>query len=198
MKQFMVKIASICFFITLLHVFSSVSGCAETPYYIHGIVITPQSVPVGGKGGCWVYANEIYFLLWGRQFSNSFSDPRNMLRSLSDAQRTITADHTRQFIQEAPLGAVIRIANAPSWDKTFDDDNATYSGHDYYLYSGQPKYAHSMILVNKTEQGFTIFHSSGGSSEERTFTWASFADAYAEKYVYFKYICWEGDNASRT
>lgn len=186
------KMAFICFLTALLLSLPRYSVCAEGGYCIRGTVITHKSAPAGGNGNCWVYANEIYFLLWGRQFSNSFSDSRNMLRGLSDAQRAITADHTHRFIGEAPPGAVIRIANAPSTDSTFDDDHAAYSGHDYYLDSSQPKYAHSMILVNKTDQGFTVFHSSGGFSEERSFTWASFADAYAEKYVYFKYICWEG------
>lgn len=187
------KKASICVLMVLLLSFLRFTACAEGSYCIRGTVITLKSAPAGGNGDCWGYANEIYYQLWGRQFSNSFSDSRNMLRDLSDAQRAITAENTRRFIGDAPLGAVIRIANAPSADSTFDDDHASYSGHDYYLDSGQLKCAHSMVLVDKTEQGFTIFHSSGGSAEERSFTWESFSEVYSGKYVYFKYICWEGE-----
>lgn len=181
-------------FAVILMMNNTIALAVKNTYIIQGKRISHTSVDAGENGGCWGYANAIYAWVWGKAFSSQFEDPDNMLRDLSDEERRITAENTKAFISRAAIGAVIRVASAPSTDSQFVNDDAWYSTDTTpcYLDDGRtPKYAHSIILVDKSDTGFTYIQSSGGVSSERTRTWAEFAEAY-EKYVYFKYIKWPG------
>ena len=84
-----------------------------------------------------------------------------MLRNLSDEERRITAENTKKFISRAAIGSVIRVASAPSTDSQFANDDAWYSTDPTpcLLDDGvTPKYAHSIILVDKSDTGFTYMH----------------------------------------
>lgn len=154
-------------------------------YTINGKTVYATMVSDPGNGQCWAYANSIYNIIWGVRFDSSFSGDSgtgyNMLRNLSDGDRTLTTTHLKDFIAQAALGASIRIGGCTSSCSHFNDDglNCGHSGH-------------SLILVAKNDGGFTTFERlTGPGRREKTWTWDSFCSAYSG-YPYIKYIKWPG------
>ncbi len=136
---------------------------------------------------CWQYAQSIYQKIWGVSFCSGRwgyqKKDHNILVHLTDAERTITVDHVRNFISSdcSVLGSVIRVQACPLSCPGIKGDQCDRHG-------GISGHNHSMILVAKSSTGFTVLESSGGSRKATTFTWKSFVDRFAKGYVYFKYI----------
>lgn len=154
-------------------------------YNINGQNLRATDIPWQGAGQCWEYANKMYNRIWGHRFDSTFvgsSVAYNMLRNLNDEQRRVTAENTRKFISQAPLGAVIRTTDAPSWSSAFENDGTAYNG----------RYGHNMIIVQKDANGFTCFENLRGGLYTLYYTWEDFASASGnwDYYYYFKYIKW--------
>lgn len=189
------SIKTILLFLTILvlFVFSCINvGYAEpsshNKYDIIGnngvVTIGWDSVAWQGSDQCWEYARLIYEKIWGHKFSKYFNDSENMLRNLSDDERKISLDNTKNFISQAPLGSSIRIASArKDSDSSFDHD-----GVGQTLSTGKVKYGHNIIIVAKSANGFTYIENISSGRNEQTVTWEQFVSKYASKYLYFKYI----------
>ena len=185
--------------ILVLGLFISVAYSADnaTEYIIPGVKgnvkISKNSVEWQGNGECWAYARLIYNKIWGYKFSNSFTSSDNMLRNLTDDQRKINFENTKKFITQAPLGASIRISNARQ-----DKDPSAFAHDGLYhedgtiikLYDGKAKTGHNLIVVAKSDKGFTYIENNRAPSKrnEKTVTWEQFVSDRANTYVYFKYI----------
>ena len=156
---------------------------ANGSYTINGKTVYATMVEDPGNGQCWAYANSIYSIIWGVNFDSTFAGSsgtgNNMLLNLSDADRTLTATHLKNYIGQASLGAVIRIGGCTSSCPQFNNDGLK-CGHS----------GHSLVLVAKNENGFTTFERlTGPGRREKSWTWDSFCNAYSG-YPYIKYIKW--------
>ena len=179
---------------TLEHSFSSdleKKVMADSSYVINGHSVSATVVADPGDGQCWAYANSIYSIIWGTRFDSTFtgssSSGYNLLRNLSDGDRTLTADHLKRYISQAELGSVIRIGGCTSGCSHWNDDGLS-CGHS----------GHSLVLVSKSESGFTTFERlNGPGRREKSWTWDSFCSAYSS-YPYIKYIKWPNANACST
>lgn len=145
-------------------------------FYINGKAISRTTSSANFQGGCHRYEHDVYTEIWGMNFYSKHSNIDNMVKNLADGDRTVTIDHLKGYINRAPLGSAIRIA--PSEYK-YEDNN--YKGH-------------SMILVKKSDVGFTTLE--GGLSSNngerravRTYTWAGFVNNWSN-YRYINYIIW--------
>ncbi len=177
----------------LLTVFPSLAepGSANT-YLIPGatgnVAISWNSVAWQGNGNNMYYARQIYSKIWGYTFSSTFATTDNMLRSLSDDARRITAENTKKFISQAPLGSAVRIANArrDSDPAAFEDDTNT----PYRLSNGKIKEGHTLIVVQKNDNGFTYIENNNDPvrRNEVSVTWDGFANDKGTRYEYFRYI----------
>ncbi len=182
----------------LLTAFPSLAepGSANThviPGATGNVGISWNSVAWQGNGQNVNYARLIYNKIWGYQFSSAFATSDNMLRSLSDDARRITADNTRKFISQAPLGAVIRISNARrDTDPTAFGDDAVVTSRNLpvILSNGKSKEGHTLIVVQKNDSGFTYIENNNDPlrRNETYVTWDGFANDKASRYEYFKYI----------
>lgn len=136
---------------------------------------------------CWDYANSIYQKIWGVKFCSGRwghqATDHNILVYLTDEQRTITEEHTRAFISSdcAVLGSVIRVQACPLSCSGISSDKCGKHG-------GVSGHNHSMILVAKSDTGFTVLEARNDGRKTTTFTWKSFVDRFAKGYKYFKYI----------
>ena len=162
----------------------SVPTMANT-YTINGVTVYATMVADPGNGQCWEYANRIYNIIWGRRFTSTFvgdaGSGHNLLRNLNDSDRTLTPEHLKNFIGQAALGASIRIGGCTSSCAHFNDDGLA-CGHS----------GHSLILVAKSDSGFTTFErATGYARREYTWTWDSFCNWFSS-YPYIKYIKWPG------
>lgn len=119
-----------------------VTAMAANAYYINGKTVHYDDF-ASSPDECWAYANNVYNKIWGQWFSNSFGDVNNSLRELSDSQLTLTSAHLKAYVSNAKLGSVIRICNSE------------------YLH-GTDGWGHSQIIVQKDNNGFTVFE--GGLS----------------------------------
>lgn len=171
------------FTIALTIMFSLLPTIPVSAYNINGHNVDRTSVEYLGRSQCWEYANRLYNIIWGHRFSNQFSDSENMLRNLSDSQLEFTKEHTKEYISQAQIGAVIRICNST------------------YLHSDDG-WGHSFILVAKDNNGFTTLESVTDANDgrrERYWTYDSFAEKNSNfyggeswQYHYIKYIKWPG------
>lgn len=82
---------------------------ADNVYTINGKTVYATIVADPGEGQCWAYANSIYEIIWGTRFDSGFTGDSgtgyNMLRNLGDDDRALTAEHLKNFIGQAALGA---------------------------------------------------------------------------------------------
>lgn len=145
-----------------------------TYYTVNGVTVPLANWPAGGKSygknQCWAFAQMVYKKLWGTGFTSYRNTNDDLLRKIGTGDdRAITAANTKRFITAAKPGAVIRMT-----------DNI--SGAD-----NKGTRMHSIILVQKDENGFTNYDSTSGGVRLRYFTWAEFADK-CKCYKYFKYI----------
>ena len=144
------------------------------------------TLPAAGLGpgarstNCWAFAQTIYKLVWGENFTGCRGTSDALLRNVPTGRaRALTTENTRNFISAAALGATIRITCYVDGD----DNNG--------------RYKHSMILIGKDENGFTVYEGSiYGKVRIKYYTWSDFANGYfGRNYKYFKYIKWPGANA---
>ena len=133
-----------------------------------------------GAGQCWLVAQHIYYSIWGRFFYQNPGSDDDMLRDypLGEARR-VTAANARLFISEAPVGAVIRIQEDPEGPDELKTNR------------------HSLILLDKTEEGCTVYHCWASYSSVSTYTWKEFEKEfrYTVDFGNFKYIKYPGAKA---
>lgn len=147
---------------------------AANSYTINGVKVSVNSYS-SSPNECWWYANHLYKKIWGHYFTNQFSDSENSLRNLKDSQLTLTPEHLKAYVLNAPAGAVLRVC-----DKS-------------YLHANDGK-GHSQIIVQSDSKGFTVLE--GGLSNspykrEYYYTWSEYCNSrWPGKYSYIKYIKW--------
>ena len=170
------RILSILLAAVMLLTMLPVTAMAANAYYINGKTVHYDDF-ASSPDECWAYANNVYNKIWGQWFSNSFGDVNNSLRELSDSQLTLTSAHLKAYVSNAKLGSVIRICNSE------------------YLH-GTDGRGHSQIIVQKDNNGFTVFEGGLSASpycREKYYTWSSYLNEYS--YAYIKYIKWPGAQA---
>lgn len=167
---------SICLVLILSMLIPPFLVFASNVYCINGVYVRHDDYS-SSPSQCWVYANYLYGKIWGENFSNQFGDSDNMLRNLPDSELTLTPEHLRKYVSQAELGSCLRICN------------------EEYLHANDG-WGHSQIIVQKDENGFTVFQ--GGLSSypyrnEAYYTWESYCStSWLGKYDYIKYIKWPG------
>ena len=159
----------------------------DTVFTMNGVQVCANMVPDPGSGHCWTYAQGIYQLVWGCKFSENFSGNAstgyNLLRELNDAQRRLTPSHLRAFIQRTEPGATIRIGGCTSSCGSFNNDGLG-CGHT----------GHSLIVVDKNDEGLVTMDSHSNSQHTRFYSWQGFCNAWSS-FPYVKYIKWPGAGA---
>lgn len=156
----------------------------DTVYTLNGKQISASMVPDTGSGNCWKWAQGIYELVWGCKFSETFAGNANtglnLLSNLNDSQRELTPEHLKVFIQNTTPGATIRICACTSSCGSFNNDGLA-CGHN----------GHSLIVVDKNENGVFTMDSHSNSQHTRFYSWQGFCNAW-KGYTYVKYIKWPG------
>lgn len=153
---------------------------AENSYTINGVTVTASS----GKcvSNCSTYASEILSQIWHyKGVTTTFTSKYNMLNGLSSTERKITEEHTKEYIQNAPLGSRIRVCSV-SDETTNNYDNS--------------KNGHTMVLVAKDASAGTFVTLEGGLGNKgekyaasRSYTYRSFSENWNNYgYKYFFYI----------
>ena len=154
----------------------------DTAYTLNGVQISATMVGETGAGNCWKWAQSIYKLAWGCNFSENFkgndSTGLNLLANLTDAQRTLTASHLRAFIMQTVPGATIRVCACSSECSSFNNDGLS-CGHK----------GHSLIVADRNNDGVVMMDNA--SQHTRYYTWQGFCDSW-KGYTYVKYIKWPG------
>ncbi len=172
--------AALC--LLFVFIFAPFSLAAE--YVIQGrsseITLPLSGLYPGARStNCWQFAQTVYKAVWGINFTGERGTGDDLLRNVpKGSARAITTENTRNYISEARLGAVIRISTYIDGD----DNNG--------------RYKHSMILIDKTDDGFTVYEGSvNGRVRIKSYTWSEFANGYfGNHYGYYKYIKWPGAN----
>lgn len=144
----------------------------EETFIINGVTVSVSSGT--SLKNCSAYASQVLKKIWNyKGVTTTFNSQYNMLKGYSASEREITEAHTREFIQNAPLGSRIRITSYN--DTTTDNYDNNRNGH-------------TLVLVAKDNINgtFTTLESGWGCAEARTYTYRSFVDK--TKYKYFFYI----------
>lgn len=165
----------------------TMSSADSSTYTVNGVVLPLKETgyrPGDYRGGglCWDYARHIYYKIWNCFFYHFAGTEDDMLRDYpSGKARRITADNARLFLSAAEVGAVIRLQS-----RLEGPDNT--SGN-----------RHSLILIDKTETGCTVYHDWRGISSVTTYTWEEFEKQFCKDidFGYFKYIKYPGAKALR-
>lgn len=173
-KKFIVRI------LILVTVFNSVpiiSSNAANTYTINGVNVRYDNFS-SSKDECWAYANNFYNKIWGQRFNALFNDSANSLRNLNDSELTLTQEHLKKYVSNAPLGSVLRICSSD------------------YLH-GSDGWGHSQIIVQKDNNGFTVFEGGLSASpycREKYYTWSEYCNTgwLGGTYGYIKYVKWPG------
>ena len=155
---------------------------AAASYTINGKTIPNSNCPADGSNPwcscgmnvgsgsdhwcCWNYAAAVYQYLWGVQFSRYSG---NLLRDLSASDRTLTAAHLKQYLEQTASGAVLRM----------DSDSVATNGDNN---------GHSLVFVQMNTAGDGAVFLEGnynGLGNSRLVEWifSSLASAYA-RYTY--------------
>lgn len=155
---------------------------AET-YEINGVTLPLEKWPNGGRAygrnQCWAFATMVYKTLWGRKENNAGGTENDLLRCVgTGSARAITAENTRRFIEMSPLGSHIRLSQV-------------INGSD-----SRSRQKHSQILIQKDENGFTVYESINPGIRIIYRTWAEYANHH-KRYKYFKYIKYPVSNESK-
>lgn len=137
-------------------------------YTINNKTVTYKSVEDTGTDGASEYAADMYEYIWGDSYDSDFSAENNILRTMSDEELRLSSDNLRAYVDKAEIGSVLRISDAGS---LHDADN----------------YGHSMIIVQKDSNGFTVFERTN-ERKEAYYTWEHFCSIYPCEYIkYIKY-----------
>ena len=153
--------------------FSLTAQAAEI-YEVEGATFPLKNHPDGGrsygKNNCWAFAAMVYKTIWGQSLTAYRGTDDDILRNVGTGKdRFITAENTKSFIEQAPLGSNIRIA-----DRVDGNDSTG-------------RQMHSQILLQKDDNGLTIYESITPKIRIMYYTWEQYAAMHA-KYKYFKYI----------
>lgn len=109
MKKILISIAVLCAALLL----STVAVAAETEFTINGVTVTASSGTA--VNNCSLYASQVLQKIWQyKGVTTTFYSNYNMLKTKTDEERKITEEHTREYIQNAPLGSRIRITHYSS------------------------------------------------------------------------------------
>ena len=134
-----------------------------------------------GPALCWQFAYHIYEQIWGTGFDMYPDSEDDMLRNYPKTAeyRRITAQNAERIISNAEPGAVIRIQSDISGPDTTEGSR------------------HSLILVQKDEYGCTLYHSWGGISTIKYYTWYRVEEVFNHyiDFGYFKYVKFPGAGA---
>lgn len=145
-------------------------GYAILPFAENNIYYGAPDWPSYGEYECWNFAQTVYGKIWHDGFNSYAGTPDDMLRYVPEGKvRSITADNTKRFLSNAPRGAVIRLSDRLQGLDT--------SGTQY----------HSQILLDKDENGITVYQSDNYETSITYYTWEEYADEYG-RYTYFKYV----------
>jgi hypothetical protein len=118
-KIFIKKVISLLLAFTFafaaLSVFSLTTQAAET-YLVQGVTLPLANHPDGGQSygedKCWAFAEKVYKTLWGQTLSCYRGSEDDFLRDVATgSDRAITAENTKFFVDQIPLGANIRVAD---------------------------------------------------------------------------------------
>lgn len=162
----------------------------NTTFVVQGKTI--KASLVSNQYNCWTYASNMYKKIWGdsvafsSDFTGTASMGHNSLRQLSDADRTLTANHLKSYISNAELGAVVRICGCTSSCSAWGNDGLN-CGHK----------GHNVVIVQKDSNGFAAVENAypeGQSSYAvctRYYTWQGFVNWWGGYGCgYIKYIKW--------
>ena len=151
-------------------------------YTINGKSIRAGQFGETGKGQCWKWAQKVYQAIWGCKFDTSFAGKEstglNLLANMNDQQRLLTPAHLKAYIQNTQPGATLRIGSCPRSCSRINAD------------SGCSHTKHSLIVVDKNEEGLVTMDSTG-TRHCRFYTWEGFCNSW-KNYTYIKYIKWPG------
>lgn len=154
----------------------------DKEYTINGKTIHASQFPDTGAGHCWEWAQKVYQELWGCHFNSEFEGSAatgmNMLRKLSDDERTLTTEHLKNFVQSAQPGATIRVSSCLSTCSQWANDGLS-CGHK----------GHSLIIVDKNSEGVFTMDSHSNSQHTRFYSWQGFCNSW-KAYDHVKYIKW--------
>lgn len=171
-KRFLLILLALCLLVVML----PVSALAYNAYYINNAIVRADDFK-SRPNNCRAYAEKMYEKIWGQGFSSSFSSGDNFLRDLEDEQLTLTAEHLKEYVSLAPLGATIRISSPR------------------FLHRNDGNLGHSQVIVQKDDDGFTVLE--GGLAAypyygENYYTWSDYVSLrwLGGKYDYIKYIKW--------
>ncbi|GEM_PF-4438069 len=128
-------------------------------FRVNNVILPLEGYEIGKPwDNCWTFAQNVYQEIWGS------AKGEDLLRSLDTEDKKITEKNVRNFILSSELGANIRLED----------------GEDINI--------HSLILVQKDNDGFTVYHGNYNEAIYFTrYTYSEFAEHYAD-YKYFAYI----------
>ena len=175
-KRIISFLLTVCIFCTLVTGIVPIAN-ASNAYVINGVTVHYDDF-ASSPNECWAYANNVYYKIWGQNFSSLFASSDNYLRNMPDTELTLTAAHLKAYVTNAALGSCLRICNSE------------------YLH-GSDGWGHSQIIVQKDASGFTVFE--GGLTaaphcREKYYTWSEYINTgwLGGTYSYIKYIKWPG------
>lgn len=164
----------------------SLNGAGNNIYTIgYNVPISVDTYATSSnKANCWEFAKAIYKGVWnGETFSSNRGSNDDMLRGVSYADHYLSAEHLKEYISAAPVGACIRICT-----------DSNYNIHDGDAQGTIERPGHSQIIVNKDVNGFTVFESNvkGTNGEkvhrEKYYTWDEYIASWGDPYYLIKYI----------
>jgi len=152
----------------------------DTAFTMNGVTIRAGDEPTKGAHNCWKWAQAIYKKVWGCNFDSTFAGTaargHNLVRNLTDDERTLTPEHLKYFVTHAKPGATLRVQSCPSSCSGFNTDGC--SRHNL----------HSLIIAEIREDGLVTIDDQG-KVHTRFYTWEGFCNAWA-RWKYVKYIKW--------
>lgn len=172
-KRFLAFVLSVCLMATLI----PSAWAADKGYTINGTTVTAASGTA--VGNCSTYASQVLRKIWtvGTATMTTYNSRYNLLKGKSATERELTQTHTKEYIQQAPLGSRIRIC--ASSDTATNNYDSSSKGHTLVL-----------VAKNDTAGTFTVLHAGWGAAEARTYTYQEFVNVWANNkgYHYFFYI----------
>jgi len=171
-KRLLAFVFSVCLVVTLI----PTAWAANKSYTINGTTVTAASGTA--VGNCSTYASQVLRKIWtvGKATMTTYNSKYNLLKGKSAAERELTQVHTKEYIQQAPLGSRIRIC--ASSDTTTNNYDSSSQGHTLVL-----------VEKNSAAETFTVLHAGWGAAAAKTYTYQEFSDFWASKgYHYFFYI----------
>lgn len=147
-------------------------------YTLYGVELSPETLGEQTTWDCAKGASEILkkIFTYPKDYKLRYNCPYNILRDKSAAERTLTAEHIKKYINEVPLGARIRICAS---------DNTTSNNND------NNREGHTQVLVDRTDNGFTVLECAKGTKmHAASYTWSDYVRYWNtdKKYGYIFYI----------